>query len=218
VSVTGSTVNLSWIAAAGAASYVLEAGSAPGGSELANFDTGSGATAFSASNIGVGIYYARSRARNSCGTGPASNEVAIVVGPAPPVLLSPAQDGVIPQNDPSTGCSYETRAGYGFQIAFDWSDVSNPDGVAGYEIFLKQANATVPAIDNTLVTGSSFRFVRCAAFVTDFNASGWHWQVRTKDSQGTLGAWSAPRALRFAPCRLSNGAACGIEAGGESGE
>ncbi|MCX6552952.1 MAG: hypothetical protein NTY02_18455, partial [Acidobacteria bacterium] len=78
---SGSSVTLSWNAPSGGCApdtYVIEAGSAPGLSDLANFSTGTAATAFSAS-AAAGTYYLRVRALNSWGIGAPSNEVALIV-------------------------------------------------------------------------------------------------------------------------------------------
>lgn len=78
-SVSGSLVSLSWMAAAGnAESYVIDAGTSPGQSNLASFDTGTLDTSFAAA-VGPGTYYVRIRARNAFGAGPPSTEVMIVV-------------------------------------------------------------------------------------------------------------------------------------------
>ena len=73
---------LNWQApSGGSASYVVEAGSAPGLTNLANFDTQSPATSYTATGVGAGTYFVRVRAKNACGaSGGASNEVVIVVG------------------------------------------------------------------------------------------------------------------------------------------
>jgi len=79
-SVNGSTVTLRWNEAAGnPTTYLVEAGSAPGLSNLASSDLGSPATSFVASGVGRGTYYVRLRGRNGCGTGPVSNETVLVV-------------------------------------------------------------------------------------------------------------------------------------------
>lgn len=78
-SVSGAIVSLSWMSAPGnAESYVIDAGSSPGQSNLASFDTGTLDTTFAAA-VFPGTYYVRIRARNAFGSSPASNEVAIVV-------------------------------------------------------------------------------------------------------------------------------------------
>jgi hypothetical protein len=63
-------------------SYIIEAGSAPGLSNLAYVSTNSAATSFSAGGVGAGSYYVRIRAQNAGGTSNASNEILLVVGSA----------------------------------------------------------------------------------------------------------------------------------------
>ena len=78
-SVSGSTVTLSWSGPAGVStSYVVEAGSSRGLSDLASFDTGGVMTIFTAS-VPSGTYFVRARGKNACGVGAASNEVAVLV-------------------------------------------------------------------------------------------------------------------------------------------
>jgi hypothetical protein len=80
VSVAGGIVVLAWDIAAGIpTTYVVEAGSAPGRTDLANGDLGSNATTLTATGVGRGTWYVRMRARNACGPGAASNEVIVVV-------------------------------------------------------------------------------------------------------------------------------------------
>ena len=79
-STSGSTVRLSWSTAGGTpTSYVIEAGSSTSLANLASFDTGGVATTFTASGVAIGTYFVRVRGKNSCGIGPASNEVALAV-------------------------------------------------------------------------------------------------------------------------------------------
>jgi predicted phage tail protein len=80
--VVGTTVQLTWTATAGASGYILEAGSASGLADLANFATGSALTTFTATNVPSGTYYVRVRAVDSSGAGPASNQIVVVVGGA----------------------------------------------------------------------------------------------------------------------------------------
>jgi lysophospholipase L1-like esterase len=89
--VTGSTVTLSWTAPAGGCaptSYVIQAGSIVGASDLANFDNRSLATAFTATGVDAGQYYVRVRATGASGVGAASNEVTVTVVANPLVSTS----------------------------------------------------------------------------------------------------------------------------------
>jgi hypothetical protein len=77
---SGGTVVLAWTQSGGGpTSYIIEAGSAPGLANLATIDLGRPDLAFTATGVPRGTYYVRVRGRNRCGTGAASNEVAIVV-------------------------------------------------------------------------------------------------------------------------------------------
>jgi hypothetical protein len=76
---SGGTVSFQWNASAGATSYVIEAGSIPGASNLANSDLGSSATSFTAPGVGRGTYFVRLRAKNLCGVSAPSNEVTLIV-------------------------------------------------------------------------------------------------------------------------------------------
>ena len=80
---SGSNVSISWQRpAVGCAptSYILQAGSAPGQSNLANFNTGSDSTSFSAGGVGAGTYYIRVIAVNAAGASGPSQDVPLVVG------------------------------------------------------------------------------------------------------------------------------------------
>jgi hypothetical protein len=81
-SAVGGNVTLTWKAAAGTSptAYMIEAGSGPGGRDLANFSTGSNATEFHASGVGAGVYYVRIRAVMQAGVSVPSNEVVLTVG------------------------------------------------------------------------------------------------------------------------------------------
>ena len=57
--------------------YVVEAGTAAGGRNLGVFPVGR--TTGLAATVGPGAYFIRVRAANDCGTGPASNELSLVV-------------------------------------------------------------------------------------------------------------------------------------------
>jgi hypothetical protein len=81
-SVNGGTVVLTWTASAlgdPVTAYVLEAGSAPGLANLANFAVAP-TLSFTASNVPAGTYYVRIRAANNSGVSPPSNEIVVVAG------------------------------------------------------------------------------------------------------------------------------------------
>lgn len=78
-----STVSLTWLPPASGGSpstYFIEAGSASGLANLANFSIGSTSTSFSTSNVAAGVYYVRVRASNAAGTSGPSNEATVVAG------------------------------------------------------------------------------------------------------------------------------------------
>jgi hypothetical protein len=75
----GRTLMLSWAAPSvgtGPFTYMIEAGGAPGQSNIAVVPVG---TTSIVATVGPGIYYVRVRAVGPGGTGPASNEVVVVV-------------------------------------------------------------------------------------------------------------------------------------------
>jgi hypothetical protein len=112
-SVSGAAVTLAWSPASGAARYVIEAGSSPGASDLANIDTGSSAASFSAT-APPGTYFVRVRARNACGTSAPSAERIVVVGGG---CLVPAAPGVL------------QALVDGFRVALSWGGApGNPPG------------------------------------------------------------------------------------------
>jgi hypothetical protein len=98
----GSTATMTWAAPANCTVtfYTLQAGSAPGLSDLAS--TGGlspNRTTFTATGVGNGTFYIRVRAANNSGTGPASNEATLIVG-GPQATIS----------NLGTGDSYQTGA------------------------------------------------------------------------------------------------------------
>lgn len=60
-------------------SYMIESGSATGLSDVAHIPIKDAATSFSADKVGPGTYFVRVHAVNAAGSGPASNEVVLVV-------------------------------------------------------------------------------------------------------------------------------------------
>jgi hypothetical protein len=79
VSVTGGTVVLSWDSVDNATSYIVEAGTRPGATDVTAADLGSSETSLTATSVGGGTYYVRIRGKNLCGVGPPSAEVTLNV-------------------------------------------------------------------------------------------------------------------------------------------
>lgn len=73
----GNVINLSWTAPAGAAGYILRAGTASGLSNL--FAGAVGSTNAISAPVGNGVYFIRVSAGSTCGEGAASNEVVITI-------------------------------------------------------------------------------------------------------------------------------------------
>lgn len=79
-SVSGTTVTLHWSAPPGAVtSYIIVAGSFPGLTDLASFDTGSATTSVIVLNVPARNYFVRVRARVGAEVGDASNEISLTV-------------------------------------------------------------------------------------------------------------------------------------------
>lgn len=71
-------------------SYIVEAGSSSGASDLATLNTGTAATTLVVNNVPGGTYFVRVRARSAAGDSPTSNQIAVTVGclPAAPTGLA----------------------------------------------------------------------------------------------------------------------------------
>lgn len=76
VQISGRTVSLQWAAATGATGYLLEAGSAPGLSNLASIPT---STPSLAGDVLPNVYHVRVHAINPCGTSAPSEEIVVTV-------------------------------------------------------------------------------------------------------------------------------------------
>jgi hypothetical protein len=121
-SVSGTTVTLSWTAPGGAclaASYVLRAGSFSGSSNLANFNTGSAATSYTATAVPAGTYYVRVLSANANGTSAASNEVIVTVGGSSSGVAG-RWVGLVANGDGLTGRNTET-----WDLQFDLTQTGN---------------------------------------------------------------------------------------------
>ena len=149
--VQGTTVLLGWGAPPGSqpTSYVIEAGSASGASNITVFDTGTAATALTVNNVPAGTYFVRVRGKDAAGTGPASNEVTVVVtgsGPAPGPCVPRNLTGLVIGSDVALGWDEPSGAGsqcgsnsYLVQVgsapgASDLAQVSTPGLIGAYSV------------------------------------------------------------------------------------
>lgn len=124
--VSGRNVQLQWTppnASAGLTGYRLEAGSAPGGANLATFTTGL-TPGLAVGDVPDGTYYVRVRSLRGDVAGPASNEVPVVVAacplPAAPTSLARTGSGstVVLNWIAAAGASrYQVEAGSGPGLA-----------------------------------------------------------------------------------------------------
>jgi hypothetical protein len=115
---SGGTMHLTWSAPGNSCSptsYVVQAGSSAGSSDVANVNVGAG-TSYDASGVAAGIYYVRVRAVNAYGQSAASNEIVLTVssGGSPPSATSVngrwtgvAPQGMLVELDPFDQCPAE---------------------------------------------------------------------------------------------------------------
>ncbi|MBI2933694.1 MAG: S8 family serine peptidase [Planctomycetes bacterium] len=97
--------------------------------------------------------------------------------PAAPALVSPSDGSTTSDATPT----------------FDWTDVTDPSGVA-YRIQVdNNADFSSPAIDASGLASSTYTSASTLA------TGGYSWRVRAVDGAGNAGAWSAVRALSIAP-------------------
>ncbi len=122
------------------------------------------------------------------------------------ILIAPAVDEAIRQNDPSTGCPTNATRGYGFSIRFAWKALP-ADDVSAYQLVLRHADAYSPAL-NVRVGASSYRWTSCNSFVSASNLLGWRWHVTALAGDGQEVARSEPRPVKFLPCALPDGGWC----------
>ena len=107
VSQNGGTIAVGWQPplTGVATSYVIQAGSSPGGANLVpNLDTGGTALTFTTSNVPAGSYFIRVYGKNSSCTaptflGPASNELVVTVNGPPPGSVTGTWVGLVSNGD-----------------------------------------------------------------------------------------------------------------------
>jgi hypothetical protein len=151
--VQGTTVLLGWSPPPGSqpTSYVVEAGSTSGASNIAVFDTGNAATGLTVNNVPPGTYFVRVRGRDAAGTGPASNEVTVVVTGA-----GPAPGNCQPRN--------LTGIAVGADVALGWDEPSGAGSQCGSNSYLVQVGSSPGASDLAQVS--------TPGLIAAFNVSG----------------------------------------------
>ena len=123
-----------------------------------------------------------------------------------PVLLTPVDNVMVAQNNPSIGCPFHPFRGYGYRAYFDWTDSDSPNGIRGCHLYVIQINGIFPLID-IFVEESEYTDTKCNTFVIDSNLNNWIWSVQAEDNLGILSPLVEDE-FRFQPCRLSSGAVC----------
>lgn len=145
---------------------MLEAGSFPGGANLANFATGSLATSFSAGGVPPGVYYARVRARNDAGTSAASNEVSFTIGATP--CTPPGTPGSL-----SASIS-------GFSVTLTWN--APPSGGVPTTYLIEAGSSSGGTDLATFATGST-----ATSFTGTAGPGTFFVRVRARNACGTSG-------------------------------
>jgi len=167
---SGSSVFLNWSppATGGAPSaYIIEAGSAPGLANLANFSTGSTATSFGTSGVGAGTYYVRVKATNAAGTSAASNEAPLVVGGGACTAAPVAPSG------------FGLTVNSGGTVSFAWNASG---GATTYVIEAGSASGS-----NNLVPGTDLGSSATAFTATNVGAGTYYVRLRARNACGTSG-------------------------------
>lgn len=180
ISAISGTVVLGWTAAPGnPTSYIVEAGSGSGLTNLANSDLGGIGLGLTANGVGAGTYYVRMRAKNTCGMSGPSNEVVFVMaGPPTPIPRTTFGAGKYLVNRDIAAGRYYTVPVYGCY----WERLSGLGGTLG-EIIANDfigftaAQAIVDILSSDL------------AFSTDSDCRTWfntpRYGFQTSISQGT---------------------------------
>ena len=155
--IAGSVVSLQWSGSPTAAGYLVDAGTAPGATDIGSIPiVGTTSLAVSAPN---GTYFVRVRAVSACGVSPSSNEVVVVV------------DGVVRVPDAPTGL---TATVVGSSVAIGWTPPTSGGTPLGYRLeagyWPGAANAavvptTAPTLSASGVPAGTY-YVRVRAFNT----------------------------------------------------
>lgn len=105
----------------------------------------------------------------------------------PPALIQPAEGAVLDNGrvDSRDATVWE----------FDWSDCVQ---ATEYHLHVIRTGATFPVVNQTGLTQSSYRYVRCGSYIADANRSNWTWRVRARVG-GIWGSWTAFRRFEVEP-------------------
>jgi predicted phage tail protein len=198
---SGSTVMLTWSAPTGdpATGYVVEAGSAPGLANLANFATGTAATTLTAPNVPAGTYYVRVRASNGSGTGAASNEVVVTVGSAPAGCA--AAPGV------PSGLTIVSNTGG--TVVLSWNPASGSPST-----YVVEAGSSSGASD---LVSSDLGSAASTLTATGVGAGTYYVRIRARNACGTSGASNEAVVVVAGSTPTSNlsGRWVGVQANGD---
>jgi predicted phage tail protein len=162
---------------------VIQAGSAPGQSNLANFSTGSAAVTFTASNVGAGTYFIRVLSSANGLVSVPSNEVAVTVG---------GNCGVVPNAPQNLRASVS-----GSTVTLNWDPPLGGCPAASYTLEAGSAsgasNIVVTTVTGTSLTangvGNGTYFIRVRAV----NAAGQ--SIVSNEVSVTVGGSVAPAPL-----------------------
>jgi hypothetical protein len=129
----GSSILLEWsrsTAGCEPTTYVIEAGSRSGASDLANFTTGTRSIIYTANGVAGGTYYLRVRASaGGTSTSAPSNEIVLSVRAVAPLDLVGTWTGTIPAG-PSIGQTATLRINQpGVELVGQYSDTAGGAGV-----------------------------------------------------------------------------------------
>lgn len=231
----GSSVTITWqTPAVGCAPtvYILQAGSAPGLSNLANFSTGNASTTFSANGVGAGTYYVRVLAANASGTSGPSPDVALIVGgggcSAPPgassgltVSVSSATVTFAWLAAPGSPSSYTLQAGsapgssnlgvVNTGNATSYTATGVPNGTYYVRIVAANPCGTGPASNEVIavVGGSAGAVLTAIHGFVGSPGDGSNWSTLTQSSDGTFYG-TAVTGGPFNPACSTNLSGCGL--------
>ena len=134
-------------------------------------------------------------------------DVPVVQPIGVPDLLTPVGFSSTPQNNAGSDCPPDPYRGFGYKIAFDWTDSTSVSEIRGYWFRLQAAEDPNP-LHQEFVPASAFTYVRCNAYLPDDQLEGWYWRVLAEDKVGNRSEWSEWGTLSFGPCRI-DGVPCG---------